>query len=444
MLEPPRIAPDELTRGVWDAVIVGGGHNGLPRPPTWRAPAARWWCWSAGPTRRRVHGRAAVRRSPRDLSPCAYLVGLLDRTAVDELGLAARLPRDARRPEPVDPVPRRPRGRPVAGPGAPRRTSAPRGRPARRRGRRRLEGCSTGVRGHSVPARYRRRGRGRRRRASSSSPPSARPRVVFEDAHRGRGGPSRARTRACGPRCTARAHRDVGGSADPGTAAIPSCVRSVIGVCGAGASWRAGWGGCPPALAAAATEAGAVLAVDAPVASVLARRGVVLESGSGSGAAPSSPTPIRSASWRCCRRARRVRRPRRRVADRLAGREAQRAPGPPADLDRRGRGRAPGAGDDLDHRRGRRDAGRRRRLPRRGRRRRLLRALRPHRLRPVDRAAGPAHAQRLRAVRALRRRHRRGGRARCSTRSPSTRRTSATASPSSRSSRRTTSRRASG
>ena len=74
----------------WDAVIVGGGHNGL----TCAAYLAR-----AGKfvlvleERDRLGGACTLERPFPDqgfvVSPCAYVVGLLDQTVIDELDLAA-------------------------------------------------------------------------------------------------------------------------------------------------------------------------------------------------------------------------------------------------------------------------------------------------------------------------------------------------------------------
>ena len=78
----------ELTARRWDAVVVGGGHNGL----TAAAYLAR-----AGRSvlvlerRERLGGACTLEQPFADpgflVSPCAYVVGLLDQTVVDELGL---------------------------------------------------------------------------------------------------------------------------------------------------------------------------------------------------------------------------------------------------------------------------------------------------------------------------------------------------------------------
>ena len=77
-----------LARRRWDAIVVGAGHNGL---------AAAAYLARAGrrvlvlERRERVGGACTLERpfsDPRYLvSPCAYLVGLLDPLVIDELGL---------------------------------------------------------------------------------------------------------------------------------------------------------------------------------------------------------------------------------------------------------------------------------------------------------------------------------------------------------------------
>jgi len=81
----------ELAKRDWDAVVVGGGHNGL----TAAAYLAR-----AGDSvlvlerRERLGGAATLERPFSDerfvISPCAYVVGLLDEVVIDELGLRRR------------------------------------------------------------------------------------------------------------------------------------------------------------------------------------------------------------------------------------------------------------------------------------------------------------------------------------------------------------------
>src|SRR3954471_16048879 len=80
----------ELAARDWDAVVIGGGHNGL----TAAAYLAR-----AGQSvlvlerRERLGGACTLERSFEEerfvVSPCAYVVGLLDQLVIDELDLPA-------------------------------------------------------------------------------------------------------------------------------------------------------------------------------------------------------------------------------------------------------------------------------------------------------------------------------------------------------------------
>jgi phytoene dehydrogenase-like protein len=80
----------ELAARDWDVVVVGGGHNGL---------AAAAYLARAGQSvlvleRRERLGGACTLEQPFDderflVSPCAYVVGLLDQLVIDELGLPA-------------------------------------------------------------------------------------------------------------------------------------------------------------------------------------------------------------------------------------------------------------------------------------------------------------------------------------------------------------------
>ena len=81
---------EELAARHWDAVVVGGGHNGL---------IAAAYLARAGKSvlvleaRERLGGACTLER-PFDgdfqISPCAYVVGLLDEVVIQELGLRAR------------------------------------------------------------------------------------------------------------------------------------------------------------------------------------------------------------------------------------------------------------------------------------------------------------------------------------------------------------------
>jgi phytoene dehydrogenase-like protein len=79
----------ELASRGWDAIVVGGGHNGL----TAAAYLARGGQSVLVIERReRVGGACTLERPFPDpdylISPCAYVVGLLDQLVIDELGLA--------------------------------------------------------------------------------------------------------------------------------------------------------------------------------------------------------------------------------------------------------------------------------------------------------------------------------------------------------------------
>ena len=81
----------ELAARTWDAVVVGGGHNGL---------AAAAYVARAGRSvlvlerRAQLGGACTLERPFADdrflVSPCAYLVGLLHPLVDEELGLTRR------------------------------------------------------------------------------------------------------------------------------------------------------------------------------------------------------------------------------------------------------------------------------------------------------------------------------------------------------------------
>jgi phytoene dehydrogenase-like protein len=284
VLEPPTIAPRELTGRVWDAVIVGGGHNGLTAA-AYLARAGR----SVVVLERRTQlgGACTLERpfgDPRAIvSPCAYLVGLLDRTVVAELDLA----RHGYRVTLADPnlwCPL-PDGRTVAQYLDPARTAEHlRGQGFSARD---VEGV---VAYEELFDRLRLALRGGERDAWADASPSREELVeltgddagvLFEDsvadvlARYVQDPDLQAALVGQGVIGT------MAGPRDPGTAAI-HLMHSMGEVEGVGGAWgyvEGGMGRVSAALAAAATEAGAVLAVGAPVASVLPGEGVVLESG---------------------------------------------------------------------------------------------------------------------------------------------------------------------
>ena len=78
----------ELAARDWDAIVVGGGHNGL---------VAAAYLAKAGRSvlvlerREQLGGACTIERPFADerylVSPCAYVVGLLDELVISELGL---------------------------------------------------------------------------------------------------------------------------------------------------------------------------------------------------------------------------------------------------------------------------------------------------------------------------------------------------------------------
>jgi phytoene dehydrogenase-like protein len=81
----------ELAKRDWDAIVVGGGHNGLTAA-AYLAKAGR--AVLVLERRDRLGGAATLERPFEDqryvVSPCAYVVGLLDELVIDELELARR------------------------------------------------------------------------------------------------------------------------------------------------------------------------------------------------------------------------------------------------------------------------------------------------------------------------------------------------------------------
>lgn len=80
----------ELAAREWDAIVVGGGHNGLTAAAYLAKAGKRVLVLEA---RERLGGACTLER-PFDgeyvISPCAYVVGLLDELVINELGLRAR------------------------------------------------------------------------------------------------------------------------------------------------------------------------------------------------------------------------------------------------------------------------------------------------------------------------------------------------------------------
>jgi phytoene dehydrogenase-like protein len=81
----------ELSSATWDAVVVGGGHNGLTSAAYLARAGKKVLVLEKS---ERVGGACTLERPFPDqryiVSPCAYVVGLLDQTVIDELELGRR------------------------------------------------------------------------------------------------------------------------------------------------------------------------------------------------------------------------------------------------------------------------------------------------------------------------------------------------------------------
>ena len=265
VLEPPAIAPRELTGRVWDVVVVGGGHNGLtaaaylaragPLGARARAPRA---------ARRRVHARAAVRRRALRRQPVRVRRRPARTRWSSTSSTCARhgYRRDARRPEPLVPVRRTARRSRLDGRRrAHRRGRSPRSRRPTSTATSPTRSCSTASGARCAPAPPRHLGRRRRPTAPSStscSPTTRSPRRALRRL-------DRRRRRAPRPRRALRAalHGQgvIGTSAgprDPGTApsTLMHAMGTLEGVGGAGATCDGGMGRVSFALADAARERG--------------------------------------------------------------------------------------------------------------------------------------------------------------------------------------------
>ena len=283
MLEPPPIELRDLARRTWDAIVVGGGHNGL----TAAAYLARAGRSVVVLERREQLGGACTLERPFSdqraiVSPCAYVVGLLDRTVVAEL----ELPRHGYRVTLADPnlwCPL-PDGRTVAQYLDPQRTAA----------HLRAQGFAArdveGVLAYeelfdrlrralrSEPDAWAGPSPSREELAARAGDDAA---ILFEDSIADVLARFVDDEDLRGALCGQGVIGTMAGPRDPGTASI-HLMHSMGEVEGVGGAWgyvEGGMGRVSAALAAAAREAGAVLATGAEVASILPGEGVELASG---------------------------------------------------------------------------------------------------------------------------------------------------------------------
>ena len=81
----------ELAKRDWDAIVVGGGHNGLTAAAYLARAGRRVLVLER---REQLGGACTLERPFSDqryvISPCAYVVGLLDPVVISELGLERR------------------------------------------------------------------------------------------------------------------------------------------------------------------------------------------------------------------------------------------------------------------------------------------------------------------------------------------------------------------